>query len=65
MFNRVSEIELLTIKEAAEFMTVSVSMVRHLQYRRHIPFVKVGGAIRFNKPDIVEYLRKATINAMH
>jgi excisionase family DNA binding protein len=60
-----AEIELLTIKEAAEFLKVPVSMVRRLQYGRYVPFIKVGGAIRFNKHDIVEYLRKSTIDSMH
>jgi excisionase family DNA binding protein len=60
-----ADVELFTIKEAAEFLKVSVSMVRRLQYGRHVPFIKVGSAIRFNKHDIVEYLRKSTIDAMH
>ena len=60
-----SGIELLTIKEAANFLKVSVSMIRRLQYGRQLPFIKVGGAIRFNKQDIIAYLSEATIDAMH
>jgi excisionase family DNA binding protein len=56
-----SEIELMTIKEVAEFLKVSVSMVRRLQQGRKIAFIKVGGSIRFNKPDVVQYLRQQTI----
>jgi excisionase family DNA binding protein len=51
-----TEIELLTIKEAAEFLRVSVSLIRRLQQGRGILFIKVGGSIRFNKRDLVEYL---------
>ena len=48
-------IELLTIAEVAELMRVSVSAVRRLQQGRHLPFLKIGGSIRFAKDDIVSY----------
>lgn len=47
---------LLTISEAAQMMRVSVSSVRRLQQGRHIPFVKVGGSLRFLKTDLIDYL---------
>jgi excisionase family DNA binding protein len=59
-----TEIELLTIKEVAAMLKISVSLVRRLQQRRQIPFLKVGGSIRFHKQDILEYLRQRTIDTM-
>lgn len=49
-------IELLTIREVAEFLKISVTGVRRLQQGRAIPFIKVGGSIRFAKSDISSYL---------
>ena len=58
------EIDLLTIKEVAELLRISGSLVRRLQQNRRIPFIKVGGSIRFNKRDVAEYLRQRTIEKM-
>ena len=55
-----TSIELLTIKEVAQLLKVSPVSVRRLQYGRHVPFIKVGGSVRFNRRDIVEYLKKET-----
>jgi excisionase family DNA binding protein len=57
-------IELLTVKEVARLLQLSVPGVRELQARRHLPFIKVGGAVRFEKRDIVEYLKRRKIAAM-
>lgn len=57
-------IELLTIKDVAELLKVSQSTVRRLQQGRHLPFIKVGGSIRFTKSDIVEYLKKQRIESI-
>jgi excisionase family DNA binding protein len=53
-----SLIELLTIAEVAEQLKISVSGVRRLQQARQLPFIKVGGSIRFFKSDIFAYLKK-------
>ncbi len=58
------EIELLTIKEVAGLLKISAMTVRRLQQGRHIPFIKVGGAIRFAKSDIIEYLKRARVEAI-
>lgn len=50
--------ELLTIDEVAKFLKVSLTTVRRLQQGRHIPFIKVGGTIRFAREDIVDFLKK-------
>jgi excisionase family DNA binding protein len=57
-------IELLTIPEVAELLKVSVSGVRRLQQARHLPFIKVGGSVRFSKSDIILYLEKRRVESV-
>lgn len=56
-----SEIELLTIPEVARLLKISVAGVRRLQQGRRLPFLKIGGSVRFSKNDIVTYLEKQRI----
>lgn len=56
------DIELLTINEVAKLLRVSPMTIRRLQGVQ-IPFIKVGGAVRFAKNDIIEYLKRARIEA--
>jgi excisionase family DNA binding protein len=56
-----SSIELLTIAEVAKLLKVSVSGVRRLQQGRHLPFIRVGGSVRFSKTDIISYLEKRRV----
>ncbi|MCK1554452.1 helix-turn-helix domain-containing protein [Bradyrhizobium sp. 177] len=58
------DVELLTVTEVAELLRVSAPSVRRLQQRRRIPFVKIGGCVRFNKNDIVSYLAKQRVQAV-
>ena len=51
-------VELLTIAEVARLLKISVSTVRRLQSARILPFVKVGGSVRFAKNDIASYLAR-------
>jgi excisionase family DNA binding protein len=62
--NNNDDIKLLTVKEAAKLLHLSESGVRELQARRRLAYIKVGGAVRFDKRDIVEYLRRHKIAAM-
>jgi excisionase family DNA binding protein len=57
-------IELLTIAEVAKLLRISASGVRRLQQRRLIPFVKIGGSVRFTKDDILSYLLKRRVEAI-
>jgi excisionase family DNA binding protein len=59
-----SPIELLTIEEITELLKVSVSAIRRLQGGRRIPFIKVGGSVRFLRSDVIEYVRKNRIESM-
>ncbi len=57
-------IELLTIPEAAEFLRISASGMRRLQYGRQVPFFKVGGTIRFAKNDLTSYLARQRVGSI-
>jgi len=59
-----STIEILTIKEVAELLKISQSSVRRLQSDRYIPFMKIGGSVRFSKSDIIDYLKKRRVDAI-
>lgn len=56
-----SSIKLLTVAEVADILKISASSVRRLQQARHVPFMKVGGSIRFSKDDILSYLEKMRV----
>ena len=60
-----SSVELLNIKEGAAFLKVSVSMMRRLQQQREVSFIKVGGAIRFAKSDLISYITGKRVAAIH
>jgi excisionase family DNA binding protein len=56
--------ELLTIAEVAELLKIAVASVRRLQQQRKIPFVRVGGSIRFFRSDIASYLEKRRVRSI-
>lgn len=51
--------ELLTTPEVATLLKISVSVVRRLKDQRRIPFIKVGGAVRFTRADVTSFLEHA------
>lgn len=59
-----SVVELLTIAEVAKLLRISESGVRRLQQQRIIPFIKVGGSIRFSKRDIASYLERSRVESI-
>jgi excisionase family DNA binding protein len=61
----IESIELMDIKEAAAFLKVSVTTMRRLQQQREVSFIKVGGAVRFAKSDIVSYIIRKRVAAIH
>ncbi len=57
-------LELLTIYEVARLLKISVSSVRRIQQQRRIPFVKVGGSIRFIKSDLLSYVDRERVESI-
>jgi excisionase family DNA binding protein len=58
------QLGLLTLTEVAELLRISVPTVRRLQQQRKMPFVKVGGRIRFTRSDIASYLEKRRVRSI-
>jgi excisionase family DNA binding protein len=57
-------VDLLTIPEAARLLTISVSGMRRLQQKRRIPFIKVGGSIRFERRDVLSFVQGNRVEAI-
>lgn len=55
--------DLLTIKEAAEYMRVVPMTVYRLSYDRKLPFTRIGRKILFLRSDIEAYIGKNRVNA--
>jgi excisionase family DNA binding protein len=56
--------EILTVADAANFLKISRTSVRRLQQRRAVPFIKVGGSVRFAKSDLRAFLVKRRVEAI-
>ena len=54
--------KLLTPDQLADFLNISKTTVYRLIDSRKIPFYKIGGSIRFDKKDIMNYLQESKIN---
>lgn len=55
---------LLTIPEVARLLKVSAQGIRRLQHARTVPFIKVGGSVRFALNDVLAYLEKQRVRAI-
>ena len=54
--------KLLTPDQLADFLNISKTTIYRLIDSRKIPFYKIGGSIRFDKKDIMNYLQESKIN---
>ena len=58
------DIELWTTKEVAKFLRVSLKTVFNLR-KRGLPYVQLGGAIRFVPQEIRDYLANSRRSSLH
>ncbi len=49
--------KIMDVKEAADFLNISVETIRVLARNNQIPCAKVGRLWRFNDSDLIEFLR--------
>lgn len=56
--------DLMTVAEVAQLLRVSTMSVRRLQYQRRLPFLKIGGSVRFLKRDVLSYIGKQRIDSI-
>lgn len=54
--------KLLTVEEIAEFFQTSTSTIYRWVHKREIPFVKLGGKLRFSPDAIPEYIKKNSVS---
>jgi excisionase family DNA binding protein len=52
-----SEGGLITVQDAAKFLAVSTSTLYGWVCQRRIPFVKVGGALRFELAELQKFVQ--------
>lgn len=50
------KVELLLLTEVAECLRVSPTTIYRLTEKRELPFVRIGGQLRFLKNDVLAYL---------
>lgn len=50
--------KIMDVKEAADFLSISVETIRVLARNKQIPCAKVGRLWRFNDSDLIEFIRK-------
>ena len=55
---------LLTVREVAECLRVSKDFV-YSTMKRHVPHIKIGGAVRFRKEDLDSYVASRTVPPMN
>jgi excisionase family DNA binding protein len=54
------DMDLMTPKEVSQLLHISVGSLANLRVQGgFIPFYKVGGAIRYSRKQILEYLKKS------
>lgn len=54
--------KLLTVEEIAELFQTSTSTIYRWVHKREIPFVKLGGKLRFSLDAIQEYIKKNSVS---
>ena len=53
---------LLTVQEVAEMLKISVSTLYRWVHKREIPFVKLGGKLRFNEDEIKTFILQNSVS---
>ena len=54
--------KLLTVEDIAELFQTSTSTIYRWVHKREIPFVKLGGKLRFSPDEIQEYIKQNSIS---
>ena len=53
--------ELITEPAQAKLLSCSISHMKQLRRRRLIPFIKLGGAVRYNPVAVARAIEKLTV----
>jgi excisionase family DNA binding protein len=49
--------ELIDINECSKVLNMSVGRLRKMCMKKEIPFLKLGGRVRFYKPDLLKWIK--------
>lgn len=60
-----SELQLMTIEEAALFLNLKVSKIRKDIFHKTIPYYKIGSLIRFKKDELLKWLDQKIVPPMN
>lgn len=52
--------KLLTVKEVAALLCTKESHIRNMVHKKTIPYLKIGGYLRFDHESILEWLKQHT-----
>ena len=52
---------LMTVEDVAELLKVEKQLVYKLKRDRKIPFIKIGGVIRFRRVDVDEWIEQSIV----
>jgi excisionase family DNA binding protein len=63
MSNETSNLEILTIKEVSSYLKVTERTVYRLAAAKKIPGFKVGGAWRFSRSEIDQWIRRQSVGS--
>lgn len=55
-------LELLTIREVKELFKIKESKIRKAILNREIPYVKLGGLVRFKHNDLIDFIEDNTVS---
>jgi excisionase family DNA binding protein len=55
---------LLRIDEAAKLLGVEISTLRSWVYKKRIPYVKLGGCLRFRRADLDDFISEHRVPAI-
>lgn len=56
MNNPQSSAQLLTIREASNFLNLKVSRIRYEVFHRKIPHIRIGRSIMFSEKDLINWI---------
>jgi excisionase family DNA binding protein len=54
-----NQARLINIRQASQFLSVSVSTLYGWVWQRRIPFIKVGRAVRFDIQDLEKFIHSS------
>jgi excisionase family DNA binding protein len=55
-----SEPELMTMQEVADFLRVTYRTIVRMNRARQIPYIKLGGVVRYRKADVLRAINRYT-----